>query len=65
MPKGEVMKLHNHPEMEVINYILRGKMEAKVYTPLLNNIYKKETHVLEPKHVSFIDGLLTKENNLH
>jgi quercetin dioxygenase-like cupin family protein len=30
------MSLHNHPSMIVISYVLRGKIEAKHYT-MLNN----------------------------
>ncbi len=34
LPQGEVMKLHDHPRMEIINYLLKGKMKANLYTPL-------------------------------
>ena len=41
LPKGETMKLHDHPNMEVVNYILKGKMQADVFTHLNEDTYKK------------------------
>jgi hypothetical protein len=49
----------------VVNYILRGRMEAKIYTNISQNIYRKETHVLEEKNVKFIDGIISNKDNLH
>jgi quercetin dioxygenase-like cupin family protein len=60
MPKGEIMKLHDHPKMSVINFIAKGKMEAQLYTNLKENLYRKEVHALEDNSLKFIDGMLTK-----
>lgn len=65
LPQGEVMKLHDHPRMQVISYVLRGKMEARIYSPLPDRTYDKETAVLEEKSVRFIDGCRTTRDNLH
>lgn len=46
LPQGEIMKLHDHPQMEIISYMLRGKMQASVYTHVEDNRYSKKTTVL-------------------
>jgi hypothetical protein len=51
------MKLHNHPGMQVVSYVLQGELEAKLYTPLGDNSYEKATLKLQPPSLSFIDGL--------
>jgi len=59
------MKLHDHPFMEVVNYVLKGKMEADIYSHVASDVYTKQSYVLEEKSVKFIDGLRTKTDNLH
>ena len=31
LPKGSKMKLHDHPTMKVLAYILEGSMEARIF----------------------------------
>jgi len=33
MPKEEAMQLHNHPSMLVITYMLKGTLEAEIFSP--------------------------------
>jgi hypothetical protein len=40
------MKLHDHPTMEVVSYLLQGKMRAQLYTPLQADIYLKRVTTL-------------------
>jgi quercetin dioxygenase-like cupin family protein len=46
LPKGETMKLHDHPRMSVVNFIAKGKMEAQLYTKIKEDLYRKEVHIL-------------------
>lgn len=54
------MKLHDHPAMEVVSYVLKGSMQAKLYSHLAENIYKREAHTLQAGSIKYIDGLYTK-----
>jgi quercetin dioxygenase-like cupin family protein len=66
MPEGEIMKLHNHPSMLVITYILHGNLQAEMYTPQGDNMtFSKEKSNLNSGDVAFIDGMRTNDKNLH
>lgn len=56
LPQGEIMKLHDHPTMEVVSYLLQGKMQAQLYTPIEQDIYTKRVATLTKGCCSFIDG---------
>lgn len=51
--------------MEVVNYLLQGKMQAKLYTHLEKDIYLKKVVTLTKGSCSFIDGQRGKIENLH
>jgi len=66
MPAGETMKLHSHPSMLVVSYMIRGRLEAKIYSPTITaGVFEKETLLLSPGAVSYIDGMRTNNRNLH
>lgn len=60
LPQGKIMKLHDHPTMEVVNYVLKGSMQAKIYSHLTEKTFKRETHTLQANSIKYIDGLYTK-----
>lgn len=41
LPQGGIMRLHDHPQMEVVNYVIKGSMQANIYSHLKEKIYKK------------------------
>ena len=44
LPKGITMKLHDHPTMNVISYILKGSITAHIFNPVSNSpLYEKKT----------------------
>jgi hypothetical protein len=66
LPAGETIKLHNHPAMLVVSYVVQGRLEAKLYSPTHSpGLYNKETSTLGGEAVSYIDGLRTNTRNLH
>jgi hypothetical protein len=66
LPAGEIIKLHNHPAMLVVSYVVQGCLEAKLYSPTGSpGLYDKETSRLESESLSYIDGLRTTHKNLH
>lgn len=65
LPQGKIMKLHDHPQMEVVNYVIKGTMQANIYSHLNGNSYRRETQVLKGNSIKYIDGMYTKEDNLH
>ena len=40
-------------------------MQAKLYSHLKEKTYKRETQILQANSIKYIDGLYTKEDNLH
>jgi redox-sensitive bicupin YhaK (pirin superfamily) len=56
IPAGQTMKLHDHPGMEVISYLFKGRMEARLFTQVKDDLYRKRTINLQKGSVSFIDG---------
>jgi hypothetical protein len=66
LPAGETIKLHNHPAMLVVSYVVEGQLQAKLYSPTGSPaLYNKETSTLGRDTVSYIDGLRTNHKNLH
>lgn len=66
LPVGETIKLHNHPAMLVVSYVIQGRLEATLYSPTGSpGLYNKETSRLESESLSYIDGLRTNHKNLH
>lgn len=65
LPKNQIMKLHNHPQMSVVSCLIYGEMKASMYSLLQNEKYKKITKQLRSNDISFIDGQISNENNLH
>lgn len=59
------MKLHDHPQMEIISYLLQGKMRASLYTHLVDSTYGKKSVTLEKGEYSLIDGCRDNDWNLH
>ena len=57
-----IMKMHNHPDMFVATYILRGTMHAKTLTPTENELYDMKSRELSEKDLIAIDS---EEENLH
>jgi hypothetical protein len=52
--------------MLVATYIIKGKVQANVYSPTATPfVFNKETLTLEMGSASFIDGLRTNNKNLH
>ena len=62
LPTDTVMKLHDHHNMQVISYILEGAMEAKLYTPIDNGLYKKTIKNVQEKSFTLIQD---NNNSLH
>lgn len=62
LPIDTVMKLHDHHDMQVISYVLEGRMEAKLYTPLEDGYYRKNVKTVEERSHSLIQD---NNNNLH
>lgn len=48
LPKGYTMKLHDHPKMEVISYLIKGKMKATLFSRKHGDIYEKKTTFISP-----------------
>ena len=48
IPKGITMKIHDHPKMEVISYLVKGKMKASLFTHKHDDIYSKTSAILGP-----------------
>lgn len=46
--------------MSVINFMVKGKMEAQIYTSIKENLYRKEIHILEQNCLKYIDGMRIK-----
>ena len=66
LPKGEVMKMHDHPEMLVITFVIKGLISADVYSPLEDCItFEREKQDWTSGNVAFIDGMRTNNKNLH
>lgn len=59
------MKLHDHPQMEIISYLLQGQMKVNLYTHLSDCIYRRERKTLQKGDYSLIDGCRDSHNNLH
>lgn len=56
IPHKKTMKLHNHPKMHVLTYILHGNMLASLFNPhpLQPSLYTKNVKLLEKgaKHIT-------------
>ena len=59
------MKIHDHPKMEVLNYIIKGKLKADLFTPIKKDKYLKSTKIMTPGEFGYIDGLKSDDQNLH
>ena len=65
VPLGWTVKLHDHPTMEVVNYLLKGKMQSDHFTHIKNDVYSKRTQIFTPGSFGYIDGLKSNHENLH
>ena len=55
------MKLHDHPGIEVVNYLLSGSLEARIFSNIQGNVYSKRIEKLSKGSMSFIDGKREKK----
>lgn len=56
------MKMHDHPEMQVMTYILAGNMMARTLTHKKKNLYEEKLREIGNKDILTIDGM---EENFH
>lgn len=64
IPQNKTMKLHNHPHMHVLTYILQGSMLAKIFNqhPKKSDLYLKTEKILSKGMQSTLDPNI---NNFH
>lgn len=60
VPYGIKMKLHDHPKMHVITYILKGSMQASIFNKVKStdgsNLYEKEIKKLSKGEISITES---------
>lgn len=55
VPKGITMKLHDHPKMSVISYVLKGSMQASIFNKIVTTegeLYEKQVKKISKGMVS-------------
>jgi hypothetical protein len=63
VPQSTIMKLHDHPNMNVLSYIIEGSMLASIYNVNpVTGLYKKSSKILEEKAIT---ALNPSYNNFH
>jgi redox-sensitive bicupin YhaK (pirin superfamily) len=59
------MKTHDHPGMSIVNYMIKGRMRATLFTHLQDDIYARKVQILEEGRFAFVEGMTTNFENLH
>ena len=62
LPKNLIMKMHDHPSMQVMTYVLAGNMKARTLTHKKKNLFEQKIKDIGIKDIMTIDGI---EDNMH